>query len=113
MKLRAIVFTIITVAACVFIANHLRRPNDDAWHGPNRHDQARQEVLEECTNRVAGLNRIIALNFDDQSTNVSEWSASATVEYMNVVGGIQRTNLSFRFEGFGSGIICLQTEPKN
>jgi hypothetical protein len=108
MKTRTAVLIIITLAAAIYIVQHLHRPKDDAWHGPSRNDLARKEVLEACTNKVVGLNRIIALNFDDQSANVSQWHAAATLEYVNALGGVQRTNLNFRFEGFGSGIICLQ-----
>ena len=107
-KTRQAVFVAAVMAALIFIVQHLRRRPDDVWHGPSRSELARKEVLEECTNKVVGLNRIIALNLDDHGSNVSQWRAEATLEYVNSIGGVQRTNLNFRFEGFGSGIICLQ-----
>jgi len=56
---------------------------------------AEQAVREECTNQVIGLRSIIdehTVTYDD---NFMKWTASATVEYINSVGGVGRTNLEF------------------
>ena len=50
------------------------------------------------TNQVVGLNRIISTEIEDEDGSIAKWRADATVEYVNSVGGIDRTNLPFRFQ---------------
>jgi len=107
MKSRVIVFLILALAASAFIVNHLRRPVDDAPRVSERHEQMRKEVMDACTNEVPGISHILEVNYDDSSTNVSDWKASARLEFVNARGGVERTNLNFHFQGFGAAVICL------
>jgi hypothetical protein len=51
-----------------------------------------------CTNEVTGLRGIINLDTDTTDNNFTKWTATATVEYINQIGGVDRTNLAFRFD---------------
>lgn len=59
--------------------------------------EARELVLEECTNDTVGLQHIIDSRIYFTDTGVTNWTAEATVEYVNHVGGIDRTNFHFVF----------------
>jgi hypothetical protein len=55
------------------------------------------EMLKECTNVIIGLTRIIHSSVTIADDNPYRWTGRATVEYVNRVGGIERTNLFFKF----------------
>lgn len=57
---------------------------------------AEQGVREACTNYTVGLSSIIDLRAETYDDNFMKWTASATVEYINPVGGVNRTNLEFK-----------------
>ena len=54
-------------------------------------------MLKECTNAIVGLTRIIRSSLADTDDNPYRWTGETTVEYVNRVGGIERTNVLFRF----------------
>lgn len=55
------------------------------------------EMLKECTNVIVGLNRIIRSSVTATDENPYRWTGEATLEFVNRVGGVERTNLFFRF----------------
>lgn len=59
-----------------------------------------QTMLQSAiTNDVVGYTRTIKLDdFIFTGTPVSNWWASATVEFVNQVGGVERTTLYYRFK---------------
>ena len=59
--------------------------------------EADTEMLKECTNVVVGLTRIIHSSVIDADDNPYKWAGDITAEYVNRVGGIERTNLAFKF----------------
>jgi hypothetical protein len=63
--------------------------------------EAPEAVRSELTNAVVGFYRAIeqpgALNWDFSSTSPNNWHGYAVVEFVNRLGGIERTNLPFRF----------------
>lgn len=69
---------------------------------------ALHDMLESCTNQIVGLNRFIDIQFMDYDFAVSNWTGEVVLEYVNKNGGIERTNLSFRFalhvDGIGESI---------
>ena len=69
-------------------------------------DDAEQLVREACTNEVVGLRQIIKLRADTYDDNFMKWKASATVEFINHVGGVDRTNLVFEFHAISGMLIC-------
>jgi hypothetical protein len=71
--------------------------------------EARQAMMEECTNEVIGLNKIIKVDFMNFPSDIHDWRGEVTAEFVNDQdGGVERTNLSFRFAlhqfGFGPQI---------
>jgi hypothetical protein len=71
--------------------------NESYSHKANRFRAgADNAVLAACTNYTVGLKSIISLQCDTDDNNFLNWTATATVEYINTVGGIERTNYEFR-----------------
>jgi hypothetical protein len=57
-----------------------------------------------CTNEVVGLRNIINLDLDTAADNFMNWKAFATVEYINQIGGVDRTNLELKFDPGYTGV---------
>jgi len=57
---------------------------------------ADQAVRMACTNATIGLRSIISTDTETHDDNFMKWTASATVEYVNKVGGVERVNYEFR-----------------
>ncbi|MGA2869712.1 MAG: hypothetical protein ABSF34_11205 [Verrucomicrobiota bacterium] len=62
---------------------------------------AESTARAECTNEVTGLRNIITLDVETSDDNFRNWSASAQVEYINQIGGVDRTNLVLQFNPAG------------
>jgi hypothetical protein len=69
--------------------------------------EAPQALRLECSNVVIGLKRIVDFNIDDVENNTALWKATATCEFINKIGGYERTNLSFRFLD-GHPVMCKE-----
>lgn len=59
--------------------------------------EAEREMLKECTNAVVGLSRIIHSSVMDAEDNPQQWTGTVTAEFVNRMGGVERTNVPFRF----------------
>lgn len=59
--------------------------------------EAEKEMLKECTNAVVGLTRVIHYSVMDAEDNPQQWTGNVTAEFVNRLGGIERTNVPFRF----------------
>jgi hypothetical protein len=59
--------------------------------------EAERSLLVACTNDLVGLNRIVYKFVNDGAENPTNWTADITAEYVNHIGGVDRTNLSFVF----------------
>jgi hypothetical protein len=57
-----------------------------------------------CTNEVVGLRGIIALDVQTYDNNFKNWTANATVEYINHIGGVDRTNIELTFDPGYTGV---------
>jgi hypothetical protein len=73
------------------------KPETEAQQKLRLQSEAEGEMLKECTNIIVGLTRIIHSSVVDANDNPYQWGGDATVEYVNRVGGIERTNLFFKF----------------
>jgi hypothetical protein len=68
------------------------------WQQKHRfQSEAEAEMLKESTNAVVGLTRVIRSSVLDAEDNPQLWSGSVTAEFVNRLGGIERTNVTFRF----------------
>jgi len=63
-----------------------------------------------CTNEVTGLRQFIHMDVSTYGQSVKEWTATATVEYVNHFGGIDRTNLEFQFDELLGDLYCYKKE---
>ena len=70
-------------------------------------DEAEGMLLKVCTNEVPGLNRIIDVSVDDSADLASKWTGRATVEYVNHLGGADRTNLLFIYSTAYGHLACM------
>ena len=68
--------------------------------------QAKFALMKECTNSVTGLRQIIDYNINDSDQNVAKWDASATVEFINHQGGVDRTLAIFKFSPWQDRLNC-------
>jgi hypothetical protein len=57
-----------------------------------------------CTNEIVGLRGIIALDVQTYDNNFKNWTANATVEYINHIGSVDRTNIELTFDPGYSGV---------
>lgn len=96
-------FTIYIIAAAELLCGCSKQDKPqsqvDHWR-----DQAYSVMLQGCTNEVTGLTKVIDHSIDDQSDQLSNWKAKATVEYINHFGGIDRTNVYYRFGSSFGGL---------
>lgn len=71
---------------------------ENEWQQKQRFQaEAQLEMLKECTNVIVGLNRIIHTSILDADDNPQLWSGTIVAEYVNHMGGIERTNAPFKF----------------
>lgn len=59
------------------------------------------ELLKACTNELVGITRVMTYNVDDSSDNLNKWTGFVVAEHVNSVGGIDRTNLYYKFSSSG------------
>lgn len=62
---------------------------------------ADHELRSACTNAVTGLRFIVDTQASTSADNFMTWTATATVEYINHLGGVDRTNLAFKASSIG------------
>jgi predicted RNA-binding Zn-ribbon protein involved in translation (DUF1610 family) len=58
--------------------------------------EAEAVVRKECSNYL-GFSRVMDTYVDCQAEQVTNWHGEATVDFLNKQGGMERTNLLFRF----------------
>lgn len=78
----------------------------DAWQIKRRMEaQAEQSMLETCSNYI-GFQRIVSHYLMRSDDNVTNWKGEADIDFVNKVGGIERTNLIFRVYKFQHDAMC-------
>jgi hypothetical protein len=70
-------------------------------------DGAEAAVATICSNDITGFRGMVDTTVRDYSDQTDEWSARATVEYINTVGGVERTNLDLKFISTSGHITAL------
>jgi len=60
--------------------------------------EAEATARAECSNVVVGITRIVNIHCSTYEDQVRKWKADAQVEFINRVGGIERTNLTMTFD---------------
>jgi hypothetical protein len=70
-------------------------------------DGAEAAVATICSNEMTGFRRVVDTTVRDYSDQIDEWTAIATVEYINTAGGVARTNLDLKFTSFSGHITAL------
>ena len=53
-------------------------------------------IREDCSNEVVGLSRIVKVSMVDYEENPSKWSGTATCDFVNKVGGVERVERRYR-----------------
>jgi len=59
--------------------------------------EAELEMLKESTNVIVGLNRIIRTSVANSDDSRYKWAGAVVAEFVNRVGGVERTNIYFKF----------------
>ena len=73
------------------------RPETELQQKIRLQSEAELEMLKESTNVVVGLNRIIRVSVANGDDNPYKWAGEVVAEFINRVGGVERTNLYFKF----------------
>jgi hypothetical protein len=73
------------------------KPETELQQKARLQSESEVEMLKECTNVVVGLNRIIRSSIINADDNSYKWAGDMTVEFVNRVGGVERTNVFFKF----------------
>jgi len=66
--------------------------------------EARAMFLRQCTNSIAGMNRVIPKDLQTSDGDPNKWTAEVTAEYVNRYGGIERKDLPFVFWVYDSPV---------
>lgn len=69
-------------------------------------NEAAFEMLKDCTNRITGLAKIIRVGVDDARQPTVNWKGGIIAEYVNHVGGVDRTNLYYTFAFISGHVSC-------
>ena len=109
-KLQVLIITAVCLVTAVVIYQVWQngRPADDQLRAALETD-----AYAQLTNAVykvqPGVSRIIEAKIDSQNPNPTNWLGSATVDYVNHTGGVDRKVLIFRFGRSGmSNVYCYQ-----
>ncbi|HLH53865.1 MAG TPA: zinc ribbon domain-containing protein [Verrucomicrobiae bacterium] len=73
------------------------KPETESQQFSRLQSEAESRMLEESTNVIVGLNRIIRVNSSTSDDNPHKWTGDVTAEFVNKVGGVERTNILFKF----------------
>jgi hypothetical protein len=76
---------------------HVPKPESEWQQKTRLQTEAEGEMLKECTNVLVGLTRLIRTAVIDTDDNPYKWSGDVVAEYVNRVGGVERTNIFFKF----------------
>lgn len=76
---------------------HVPKPETEHQQKARLQSEAEGQMLNECTNVLVGLSRIIRSSVTDSDDNPYKWSGDVTAEFINHVGGVERTNVFFKF----------------
>ena len=60
-------------------------------------DTAAPAMLARATNDLTGFNRLIDSHLDTAGDNPKSWTGDVTAEFINQAGGVDRTNLHYKF----------------
>ena len=86
------------------------KPETELQQKARLQSETEVEMLKESTNVIVGLTRIIRLTAANSEENPYKWSGDVTAEFVNRVGGIERTNIMFRFgtDTLSDGLVHLR-----
>lgn len=82
------------------------KPETDSQRWRRQQQQGEAAFAKSITNDVVGYSRTIETYRDISNDDVGKWWGHATVEYLNPMGGIQRTNLYWKFSTAGRMIFA-------
>jgi len=73
------------------------KPETESQTTSRLQSEAEIEMLKESTNAIVGLNRIIRTSVSNRDENPYRWAGEVVAEFINRVGGVERTNIFFKF----------------
>jgi len=96
MKLRLAILLFIMALLALWALNQPRPPAEYERRERQR-ELARMDFERSYTNAVIGYRRTLNTFIFDSEDHYSKWEANAEVEFINARGGVERTNVWFRF----------------
>jgi hypothetical protein len=106
-------FWFVTIGVCIGIPVERRltgsatkslRPENFQTQHKRLQAEALTIILPKCTNAIVGLNRIISQDLSLHDADPNKWTANITAEFVNHIGGIDRTNLPIVFWVYDSPV---------
>ena len=93
-----------------------RRLSPESYYSPQElreqaAEQAESVMLEACSNHVGFLRIVDKLCQASPLDDVTNWRGNCTFDYVNKLGGVERTNLMFIFYAKGN-IVVAQEDPE-
>lgn len=73
---------------------------------------AQFKMLVECTNKLAGINKIIRVGVDDVTQPTAQWRGTVVADYVNRIGGIERTNIYYKISFVMGSAICIEDHSR-
>jgi len=70
--------------------------------------QADFAILKACTNDLVGITRVVEHGVDDSSDILQKWTGVVVAEHVNSVGGIDRTNLYYKFGSSMGNVFVIE-----
>lgn len=65
-------------------------------------------MLKQSSNDVPGFSRLIDSHVDTSGDNLKSWSGEVTADFVNHIGGIDRTNIHYAFNSLDGDLDCSQ-----
>jgi hypothetical protein len=111
-----IIAAIVVLGAGLTLRNQILPGDETEYQERERlRIEADADFRTALTNDIVGLSRVISIRGDYYEKDIAQWRAEASVEYINKVGGIERTNVIYAFKrNTGSdgraNCYCFQTD---
>jgi len=70
--------------------------------------EAPVEMLTTCSNEVIGFQRLVEFHIFTSDHIITNWQGDVTADFVNGIGGVNRTNILYRFGAAGGHIYAIQ-----
>ncbi len=91
------------------VAEHPEMYEDASSKVRRYESEAEANMLKECSN-YAGFSRVLDHYISASDKPMSDWVGHATIDFVNKAGGVERTNLQFRYIEINNTCMAIMDE---